>query len=279
MEEDKKENIEKDTEKEFGKIEDTLFVPMLGRIYATENFPNILNDKTAINIKERLPKDIKGKDTQTQYTLLAGAARSSNMDRYIKRFIEENENGVIVQLGCGLETTFHRNNNGKTKFYEVDLPNVIEYRKGIFEENALEKLISCSALSEDWIKEIRKENPESPIMIIAGGLLYYFKEEEMYEVFKFLKKYGNIEIVFDIFNKQGMKSVKRYMKQVGHEDAKMYFYVENIDKLKKDTGYEDISEEAYYKYIDKKGLKLITKLTMKISDMFMIVKMIHMKNH
>lgn len=67
---------------DFSTVEDTLFVPMLGRIYASENFPHILKDDKVMALKTKLPKNIKGQDTQTQYTLMASAVRSTNMDRF-----------------------------------------------------------------------------------------------------------------------------------------------------------------------------------------------------
>ena len=73
---------------EFSTVEDTLFVPMLGRIYASENFPHILRDEKALELKPQLPADLKGQDTQTQYTLMASAVRSTNMDRYIQDFMK-----------------------------------------------------------------------------------------------------------------------------------------------------------------------------------------------
>lgn len=44
-----------------------MFVPMLGRIYASEKFPHILTDKKALELKDRLPTDLKGKDTQMYF--------------------------------------------------------------------------------------------------------------------------------------------------------------------------------------------------------------------
>ena len=41
-----------------GVVEDTLFVPMLGRIYAAEHCPQILYDKKALELKNRLPLDL-----------------------------------------------------------------------------------------------------------------------------------------------------------------------------------------------------------------------------
>ena len=102
-----------------GVVEDTLFVPMLGRIYASEYCPQILYDPKALELKKKLPSSLPEQDGQSQYTLLASAARSANMDRYIRAFLERRPDGVIVQLGCGLETAYFRCDNGRSRWYAV----------------------------------------------------------------------------------------------------------------------------------------------------------------
>lgn len=52
-----------------GVVEDTLFVPMLGRIYASEHYPQILYDKKALELKKKLPSDLIKQNMQNQYTL------------------------------------------------------------------------------------------------------------------------------------------------------------------------------------------------------------------
>ena len=90
-----------------GVVEDTLFVPMLGRIYASERYPQVLYDQKALELKKKLPSDLLEYGSQNQYTLLASATRSANMDRYIRSFLQRRPNGVIAQLGCGLETAYY----------------------------------------------------------------------------------------------------------------------------------------------------------------------------
>ena len=58
----------------FGTVEDTMFIPMLGRIYASEMHPQILYDKKALSLKEKLPSGLMEKGKQSQYTLLASAS-------------------------------------------------------------------------------------------------------------------------------------------------------------------------------------------------------------
>lgn len=262
---------------EFNTIEDTLFVPMLGRIYASRYFSNVLYDSKALELEKKLPPHIKGKNTQTQYTLLAGAVRSANMDRYIRRFIKRHSGAIVVEIGCGLETAFYRNDDGKAIWYEVDLPNVIEYRESLLGTNERDQSISADAFGEEWIKQIRSEHPDAPMLVTGSGLFYYFEKKKILELFRNLKKYGNVEIVFDTVNHSGMKQMGRYMKQVGHEEASMYFYVDDGEALANEIDAVLLKEEAYYAHTDKRGMKLVTYLTMKISDCFKMVKMIHLK--
>lgn len=261
----------------FSTIEDTLFVPMLGRIYAGEKFPHILNDRKALELKSKLPPNLKGQDTQTQYTLLASAVRSTNIDRYIGAFLKHNPDGVIAQLGCGLETTFYRNDNGKALWYEVDLPDVIEYRKALLEAEERDRMIAADAFSEDWIKAVRAEQPDAPILVTASGLFYYFERDKVLGLFRTLKKYGSIEIVFDTVNGMGMKQMSRYMKQVGYADATMYFYVDSGEALAEEIGAKLLAEEPYYAHTDKRGLQFMTSISMRVSDRFKMVKMLHIR--
>ena len=57
----------------FNKVSKTLFVPMMGRIYSSENYPNILYDKTALKLKPKLPNINK---KQSEYTFMASAVRT-----------------------------------------------------------------------------------------------------------------------------------------------------------------------------------------------------------
>lgn len=268
------------SEKELGVVEDTLFVPMIGRIYASEQHKEILYDVKALELKDKLPKSIIENDTQTQYTLLASASRSANMDRYIKAFLKRNSKGTIAQIGCGLETTFYRDDDGCSMWYGVDLPNVIEYRKSLLPEPEREKYFAGDAFKEDWIREIRAESPDTPLLVVASGLFYYFEEDAVLGIMKMLQKFGNVEVLFDTVNKSGMTMMrKKHMKTVGHEDAKMFFYVDKASELAEKIGgnVTVLAEEKFYSHISKAGLSLSTKISMVVSDWLSMVKMIHLK--
>lgn len=255
---------------ELGKVEDTLFVPLLGRIYASRNFTDILFDEKALVLESRIPISIKENDRQKQYTLIASASRSKNMDRYIDAFLRKNPQGNIVELGCGLETTLYRHQREEGKWHLLDLDNVIEYRKALLgEDEAI--YLPYDAFGGEWKNHVEKRET----LFIASGLFYYFPYEKVVSLLKEIIEWGG-EIVFDAVSYSGMKMMrKRYMKQVGHKDAEVFFYIDDLSQLlEKVKGQGE--EEPFYRHIPKKGLKATTKLNMTFSDKLKMVKMIHL---
>ena len=264
---------------EFNAVENTLFIPMLGRIYASEHFQNILYDEKAMSLKDALPKGLVETGSQNQYTLLASASRSANMDRYIRDFLRRKPDGIIAELGCGLETTSYRNDDGNTRWYAVDLPDVIEYRKTLLPEPERQTYFADDAFSDDWLRRIRIDAPDAPVLVTVGGLFHYFEEEKVLTLLRMLQSFGNLEVAFDSVSKSGMDMMrKKYMKQMGHADAGMFFYVDSAAALARKIGIDACAiEEPYYRHIDKTGLKLSTKISMNVSDRFCMVKMVHVK--
>ena len=238
----------------------------MGRIYASERYPHILYDKSALSLKLQLP--LTEQPHQSQYTLLASACRARKLD------------GAIVQLGCGLETAYFRCDNGRTLWYALDLPHVIDFRKELLGEPEREHLIAGDAFSETWIHRIRTELPHTPLLVTAGGLFHYFEETQILRLFRMLAAYGNIDLVFDAVSSTGLLMMqKKYMKQVGHSNVQMFFAVDTAQELAIKTGYrlQVLTEEPFYCHIPRTGLKLSTRLNMKLSDRFSMVKMIHLQ--
>ena len=264
---------------QLGVVEDTLFVPLLGRIYASAHSPQILYDQKALELKRKLPPGLLKRGRQSQYTLLASAARSANMDRCIRAFLKRRPDGAVIQLGCGLETTYYRCDNGSTRWYAVDLPHVVEFRRELLPEPEREIYLAGDAFAEDWIGRIRADVPDAPILVTAGGLFHYFEENRVVGLLQMLAKFGDLELVFDAVSKSGMTMMRKaYMKQVGHRDARMFFYVDSAEAMVKKAGgkMKVLAEEPYYCHIPRKGLKLATKVSMAVSDRLCMVKMIHL---
>ena len=259
-------------------MEDTLFLPVLGRIYATERFPHILKDEKALELKAKLPAHLKDRQLQNQYAALAGAVRSANFDRYIRNFLQRHPDGVIVQLGCGLETTYYRCDNGRAIWYEVDFPNTMEVRKTVLREAERERFYAGNPFLCEWMAEIRSRDPQIPVLVTAGGMLHYFDRKKIIGLMQKIQRFGNVELVFDALNERGMKRMAEYMKQTGHEKSDDYFHVDCASDLAREIGNAQVLlEEKYYAHTDTSGLGFLARYSMRKADKADLMKIIALK--
>ena len=180
-------------------------------------------------------------------------------------------------MGCGLDDLFNRVNNNECKGFNIDLEDVINARNELLPPLENETNIVCDLNDTSWFEKIPYENG---VILVALGVFYYFEEKAVIEFLRKVKELGNVEVIFDTVSKFGMKQTRKYMKQLGKDDALMYFYVEDINDLLKKLGNEVqlLDNHDYYEWVtDKSKFNFITRISMKISDKFHMVKMIHLK--
>lgn len=260
-------------------VSKTLYVPLGGRIYASEYFPDLFYDAKAIQLKNKIPQEILNYKLQSQYTFLASVSRCINIDNVIKKFLKQNPTGNIVELGCGLETTYFRVDNGLAKWFELDLPEVIELREQLIPCQERMAYLKESVFDPDWMERLSSELDKQPTLFVASGLFQYFAETMIIELLLDLKRFQNSYIVFDAVSKTGMKRTRKYMKKMGRESALMHFYCDKAGDLVEKLGgnSELILEKNFFQEINKKGMNLVTKISMLVSDMFQMLKIIELK--
>lgn len=257
-------------------VEDTLYIPLVARIFASEKFPNYFYDEKALSLKPYIPTNLIEKNA-SEYFHMASVCRQDVIDKKIIKFLEENENCNVVFLGAGLETAYNRINNKKANFYQVDLPNVIEIRKRILKNADNEKLISGDMFTLEWIKEI---DTELPTMIAVSGVYQYFNKEKIVEMVKKMKSLlPKGELVFDATNTKGLKIANRYVKKTGNVNAQMYFSIDNVTEFTELTDTKLIDVQGFFARALKicSNAKIITKLFMYFSDKWNRTKVIHLK--
>jgi O-methyltransferase involved in polyketide biosynthesis len=132
---------------DLGNVQITLLLPLWGRAIETQNPDPLLTDKMASDIINKINYDFTRISNNihpvTQHEWIA---RSIHIDRTIKEFLIKYPEAVIVNIGCGLDTTFDRIDNGKLKWFDLDLPDVIKLRRKFIPEGDRRKFISCSFL-------------------------------------------------------------------------------------------------------------------------------------
>ncbi|WP_461638145.1 class I SAM-dependent methyltransferase [Labilibaculum euxinus] len=103
---------------------------MWGRATETQKSNPRIVDNKAVEIIDQLDYDFSTITENLNELLITGwVARCIHIDRAVKQFIEKYPEATIINIGCGLDTTFDRIDNGKIMFYELDFPKVVELRK------------------------------------------------------------------------------------------------------------------------------------------------------
>ncbi|HEX7344904.1 MAG TPA: class I SAM-dependent methyltransferase [bacterium] len=191
-----------------GDVQKTLFLPLWGRACETQKADPLLVDRAALEIIEKVDFDFSTIARNiTDLSRVGWIMRSMCVDRVVADVLAEHPSVTIVNLGCGLDTTFDRMDNGRLTWYDLDLPDVIELRSKFIRENDRRKTISTSFLEDGWLKEI---TPGAKVLFIAAGVFYYFDEEEIKGFFKKLADtFPGCEILFDVCSPLGVKTANQ----------------------------------------------------------------------
>lgn len=211
-----------------GHVQKTLFLPLWGRAVESKKRKPMLVDETAVKIIEQVDYDFS-QATQNidDLSQIAWIKRSLFCDRVIKKFLERYPQGTIVNIGCGLDTTFERTDNGQLRWYDLDLPDVIELRSRFVKENERRKFIAASFLEEEWLENIEVDGN---VLFIAAGVFYYFEEGVVKEfLIRLIEAYPNSEILFDVSSPIGVRVAnKKVIESAGlDEKSHLVWGVEN----------------------------------------------------
>ncbi len=254
--------------KKLSGVPDTLFIPLMARIYISRRFPEYFYDEKALSLENAIPQNIIT-EKSSEYTMMASASRAVVMDGIVADFIRKNGKCNVVCIGCGLETMAFRLKEllGSANFYEVDFPSVIESRLAVLGALENEILIKGDANTLDFSQYI---NCELPTIFVVAGVFQYFKEQEVITLIAKLKtQFNNAELLFDATDEFGIKYANKYVQKTGNKNAMMYFCIEDPRKFADKAGIKLISINGFFGQISKqlnKKLKLYTKIATKIAD-------------
>lgn len=189
-------------------VPETLLIPLWARARETENSNPIIKDYKAVEMMTNIDYDFSKFDN-TWVSQIGVAVRTELLDKGTKTFINKNPNAVIINIGCGLDTRFSRLDNHKINWYDLDLPEPIRVRKQFFHETERYKMISKSVFDYSWINEIDISN--RPVLIIAEGILMYFTEQEIKNLFnELVKAFKDAEVLFEMMTPTVAKMSKHH---------------------------------------------------------------------
>lgn len=174
-------------------------------------------------------------------------ARTKIIDEYLLQLLKDKKIDNIFNIGCGLD---FRNRRLKVEknWYNIDLKEVIEFRKKEFSKYIYEKNICGNILEiEKWDFIPKEKN-----LFIFEGILMYFSKEEVYKIIEKLKNksgksYFIIETMAEELAQINHKAVHEVDKNIGFR-----WGVNDILKFSKDTQLKCLSSKKYIDYLKER---------------------------
>ncbi len=260
-----------------GTVEETLLLPLWGRAYETQKSKPRMKDEKAVEIINKLDYDFS-EIAKTQALSQHGwVGRSLHTDKLVKEFVEKYPEATIVNIGCGMDTTFSRIDNGKILFYELDLPDVMALRKNFYTDSDRHRSITSSCLETEYFKQIEVKNG---LLFLAGGVFMYFTEKQMQTFFKQIADYfPECELYFDVLTHKGFEMAKKLVLKKGGMGMSLEggWSIKSAREMENwDNRIELISYKPMYKGV-KQGIPLMHKILLTITDIMNMGGMVHLK--
>ncbi len=263
---------------ELGSVQETLLLPLWGRAIETQKQNPLLTDNTAVSLIDRLSYDFSAIATNVNKLSMASwIARSIFFDERIRQFISVYPKATIVNIGCGLDTTFNRVDNGQIKWIDLDLPDSIKLRKQFIPESDRNIFIAKSALDTDWFESV---NSDKNIMLLIAGVIYYFDENEVKTLFENFHKFiPGVEVIFDYSSKKGTDVANKKVIDKGgmNKAAYLKWGIDNIFEIEKWSNNIKVLINMPMFKEHKKKYPLIKRIGMNISDSLKIMSLAHVK--
>jgi O-methyltransferase involved in polyketide biosynthesis len=169
-----------------GAVSETLFLPLYALALASQCPDPIISDPGAVALTRELNRSFAGSDLRLHRKLLAGdlpatlvttmALRVRRYDRYVTDFLAREPDGIVVNLGCGLDDRRRRTDNGRVRWFDLDLPEVIALRRAHLRESDRMRFLASSVLDLDWLDALPDE-PGTRFLFVAEGLFMYLPPE------------------------------------------------------------------------------------------------------
>lgn len=124
------------------------------------------------------------------------AIRSFIFDRQLRRFVEAHPDGVIINLGEGLETQRFRINTGpETTWLCVDVPEAVRIREHFISPDEQHLHLAQSAFDHSWFDAVPQNRP---VFLTAQGLFMYFQPSAVKQLLQAMaERWPGMWLMFD----------------------------------------------------------------------------------
>ena len=238
------------TKVDMGGVSETLLLTVYFRAKESARDDGIISDKFAEDWVSRMEYNFKKFD-KDRLSVVGVAVRTEILDEIVSQFLKDNPEAIIVNIGAGLCTRFQRVDNGSLTWFELDVPQALDLReKFISSSPPRYKYIEKSAFNYTWLEDVSAAagNDKDNVLVVAEGVLMYFEENEVKELFRQIKAhFPNAEVVTDTMPKFSTKMSIKHHKSVSQTKARFKWGLGKTSELYGwNLGIDIINEYSFF---------------------------------
>ena len=262
-------------------VQETLVIPLFGRLVCSERFPELFSDPAAKRICDSLDYDFAEKRKKMEspaglFGALEVAQRQYDLRCEVESYLKDHPEAAVVNLGCGLDDTFSKVDNGRCRGYNLDFADVIRVRSELLPAGERETNLACDLNDLTWMAAIDGSNGA---VFFAAGVFYYFKTEDVRRLFSTMaERFPGAVLVFDSCNERGAKLMRKtWLKEAGITDVSAFFSLEDEAELRGWSGrFASVSAKSYMRgYRDiYRNVGLFHKLMIRFCDSLVKMKIV-----
>ncbi len=192
-----------------GDVAATSFVTLYCHAIETRSDSPILSDPKSVEITTELNRTLSQSEDPLEKALVSGrldrrlvlhiALRAKKYDDVVRDFLARSPDGVVVNIGCGLDSRFQRTDNGRVVFYDLDLPEIIAVRNRFFDETERYHVIASSVLDFGWMTRVRQH--AGPFLFMAEGVFMYLAKNDVRTLVRAIQAtFPGSELVCEVVN-------------------------------------------------------------------------------
>jgi O-methyltransferase involved in polyketide biosynthesis len=187
------------------------------------------------------------------------ALRSHKFDQVVPRFLEANPRAAVINIGCGLDTRYHRLGCPRVAWVDLDFEEVIALRNELLGLPTGHQRLGGSVLEFSWMERLQ-ELADRPKLIVAEGLLMFLPEEKVRElVLELCRRFPESEMIFDCVSSLEV-ICSRLHPVVAPTGARFSFGLSRAEDLLAWSPQLRLREEWFYCQQNERRLKLFRAL-------------------
>ncbi len=218
--------IEKNT------VQETLVIPLYARKMCSQLYPDLYRDDTAVRLIDAIDYDFsllekKSASLMQRFGFLEAAMRQNDLAFEVRDYLRAHPKAAVVNLGCGLDDTGRRCDNGSCRIYNLDLPDVIAVRRELLPPGEREELIPCDLNDTAWFDRI--DAADGAVFFAAGVFYYFLKEQVRALVRSMADAFPGSVLVFDAANEKAVRlMLKTWIRDAEIQDVGAYFALSDV---------------------------------------------------